>query len=544
MKKLQTDSLSGLSETGVPPAVPAFQFALQNRACSMKNRLKAFLTQPARDQGGQVLPWMAVMLFAFVGIAAFVVDLGHAFVCYQQLQAATDAAALAGALNLKSSNATSVAAIYGATSGAFNNNSDLGTVTMVSGYPMLKCLTTVENLGMACIAPNNANAIVVEEQAVIPTFFSRVFGVSQIAISTVSTGAIAGSRAVPLNVVVIVDTTESMNTYDSNCGNTRIACSLAGLATLLQNLSPCTASTGNCNADPTTGVATNPLDQVALFTFPNIVSTTVSYDTDCSGKTSPTTDPYTFPAINGTSYSGTSYTSGSGRSATTITDTYEVTNFLSNYRASDSSSSLIANSPLANATGSAGCANPTQAPGGAGTYYAGVIYAAQGALAQMFSNEKGSTLNPQPQNIMIILTDGEANSTKFNSAANAAGNPAYSTTSGTYPSSLDQCQQAVAAAAYAKSQGTIVYTVAYGSESSGCTTDTTNSSPINIRNITPCQVMSMMASSANTFYSDYNQSGSGSSCQSTGNSQTNLNDIFTAISADFLTVRLVPNGSV
>jgi hypothetical protein len=145
---------------------------------------------------------------------------------------------------------------------------------------------------------------------------------------------------------------------------------------------------------------------------------------------------------------------------------------------------------------------------------------------------------------MIILSDGEASSTSFNTSAsaNGAGNPAFSTTSGTYPSSLDQCQQAVAAADYAKSQGTIIYTVAYGSESSGCTTDSSNSPPINIKNITPCQVMSMMATSSKYFYSDYNQSGSSSTCTAS-TSQTTLGDIFSAIGKDFLNARLIPNGS-
>jgi hypothetical protein len=509
----------------------------------MKNRLKLFFSRSHKDQKGQVIPWMAVMLIAFLSMSAFVVDMGHAFICYQELQAATDSAALAGALNLNSTSATSIATSYGATSGAYNTYPDLTNVTVVAGYPKLQCLTTVKNLGQSCIAPNNANAIVVEEQSVIPTFFSKVFGVNQLTISTVSTGAIAGSRAVPLNVAIVLDTTASMTTTDSNCGASRISCALGGVATLLQNLSPCTTSSSSCTAN-SSGVATNPLDQVAVFTFPNINSTTVSYDTDCSSKTSINVDDYTFPPINGSSYSGTTFTTGSGKTAVTTTDTYEVTNFLSNYRATDSSSSLAANTALANATGSAGCSNPMQAPGGAGTYYAGVIYAAQAALTQMYTSENGSTANPEPQNIMIILSDGEANSSNFNTAAsaNGAGNPVFSTTRGTYPSSLDQCQQAVQAADYAKAAGTTIYTVAYGSESSGCTTDSSNSPPINIKNITPCQVMSMMATSSAYFYSDYNQSGSSSTCVAS-NSQTSLNDIFTAISKDFLTVRLIPNGS-
>jgi hypothetical protein len=126
----------------------------------------------------------------------------------------------------------------------------------------------------------------------------------------------------------------------------------------------------------------------------------------------------------------------------------------------------------------------------------------------------------------------------MNSASNAAWN-----NNGTYPSAKDQCQQAVAAADYAKNQGTTVYSVAYGSESSGCTTDSTNMPPINQANITPCQVMSEIASGASYFYSDYNQSGSSSTCTSTGTSVTALNDIFTAVLNDLLLVRLIPNGT-
>jgi Flp pilus assembly protein TadG len=505
----------------------------------MKNRLKIFFTRSAKDQRGQVIPWMALMLVAFLSMSAFVVDVGHAFICYQQLQAATDAAALAGAYNLGNSTAVSVANSFGAIPGGYNAKTDLGTVTNVAGYPELECLATVTALGNPCIPPSNSNAIIVEEQAVIPTFFSKVFGVNSLTISAMSTGALAGPRAVTTNVAIIVDTTGSMNSTDTNCGGTRLACSLNGVATLLQTLSPCTVATGNCAVNGQ-GVSSTALDQVALFTFPNVNSTTTLNDYNCSGS-SVTSDAYTFPPINGTSYSGTTYTSGKS----SVTDTYEITNFLSNYRASDATTSLESNTQLTNAVGAAGCGSAMKTPSGVqNTYYAGVIYAAQDALTQMFNQENGSTVNPTPQNIMIILTDGEANSNSFNTsaAANGAGNPAFSTTSGTYPSSRDQCQQAVAAADYAKSQGTYIYTVAYGSESSGCTTDSTNSPPVNIKNITPCQVMSMMATSSKYFYSDYNQSGSSSTCVAS-NPETSLSNIFTAIGRNFLNTRLVPNGS-
>ena len=47
---------------------------------------------------------LAFMMLLFLGLGAFVLDIGHAFYCYRELQAATDAAALAGAQQLKTNN--------------------------------------------------------------------------------------------------------------------------------------------------------------------------------------------------------------------------------------------------------------------------------------------------------------------------------------------------------------------------------------------------------------------------------------------------------
>jgi len=192
-----------------------------------------------------------------------------------------------------------------------------------------------------------------------------------------------------------------------------------------------------------------------------------------------------------------------------------------------------------------------QAPGGDGTYYAGAIYAAQAALNNQLATEMASSPSITPQNWMIILSDGEANASSSKMATKTTGgttvnmNNPWPTGGGAtssitnYPSALDQCQQAVAAANYAKSQGTTIVTVAYGSESSGCTTDSTGPQV----DISPCSVMSQMASSAADFYSDYLQSGSGSSCTSVGEPETSMAGIFGKISEAFMNARLIPNNT-
>jgi len=115
--------------------------------------------------------------------------------------------------------------------------------------------------------------------------------------------------------------------------------------------------------------------------------------------------------------------------------------------------------------------------------------------------------------------------------------PGASTTSGTYPSTKQECHQAITAAAAAASAGTLVYTVAYGATSSGCTTDT---SPT----ITPCQTMEQMASSTSFFYSDYTATGGSSTCISASQPVSGLNQIFQAIATDLTVAKLIPNGTI
>jgi len=489
------------------------------------------------------------MMVLFLGMGAFVLDIGHGYYCYRELQAATDAAALAGAQQLRNANPIATATAYGAVSGSLNTNPNLtlggvNSVSMVPGYPLLKCLNAVTAMGISCTAPNNANAIQVKEQAIVPTFFARVFGISQMTLSSTATAAVSGAKGVPLNVAIIIDTTASMKTVDSNCegGAERITCAESGVAVLLQNLYPCNQALG-CGA-VTNGVAANALDSVSIFTFPPVTNDTLSDDYDCSGH-NPAIGPYTLPDPGSSTYAPT----GSG------TGNYQITSFQSSYKSSDGTTTLNGSSDVATTVGSgtkSGSSCPGMAaPGGDGTYYAGVIYAAQAALTAQAAAETAVNPDVPVKNIMIILTDGEANASASKMATSTTGGTAIATTNTfpagggsassvtNYPSPYDQCQQAVAAANYAKSQGTTVYSVGYGSESSGCTTDTTGPQA----NITPCQVMAEMASSASTFYSDYNQSGSSSTCTSTGTSVSSMNDIFTQISVDFLEARLIPNST-
>jgi Flp pilus assembly protein TadG len=493
----------------------------------MKNTILCSLRRAFKDDSGQILPWMAFLFILFLGLAGLTLDLGRAYTSYRELQTSTDAAAMAGALemSLSTSSQASVNAVvtqYSSAAGGANQNSNLPNTT-VAITP--KCLATLTAEGIVCsAAPIGNNAIQVVQTAVMPTIFIRVltmFGInsaSSLTLRTASTAAMRGAINAQYNVAMVVDTTNSMGSTDNDasCNNTRIHCALAGVQTMLGGLTPCTASS--------TSTSCTPFDQVSLFTFPAVQANTAQNDTTCPSS-DPTTVPYSTPAP-GATWVPTNFTSKNA--------TYQLTNYVSDYSSTNKSGApLNTSSALTIATGGGvgtkkNPCNGLQTPGGEGTYFAGVIYSALSSLAA------AQAANPGSQNALIILSDGDADSSQITGATNNGA---------TYGSAQDQCAQAVAAAQTASGMtNTTVYTVAYGSPSSGCASDVKSKTNPNGTNITPCQTMQQMASSNATFYSDATATGSGG-CLSPDYPALALGAIFTQITTQFTVARLIPDST-
>jgi len=174
--------------------------------------------------------------------------------------------------------------------------------------------------------------------------------------------------------------------------------------------------------------------------------------------------------------------------------------------------------------GGGGSSCGVAAPGGEGTFYAGIIDSAQ---ANLVANAR-----PNTKNVMILISDGAANATTSLGMKEPSPAPSWA-----YPAT-GQCAQAVARAQAAAAAGTIVYAVAYGAEAgtSSCSTD---SSPT----YTPCETMEGIASSPENFFSDYTAKGADSSCISASSPTSNLNQIFTQIAQDLTISRLIPNNT-
>jgi Flp pilus assembly protein TadG len=495
----------------------------------MKSIRRSLLSRAIKDQSGQALPWMVFLMILFCGAAGVTVDLGRAYICYRELQTSTDAAALAASYELSQPNATvasvkAAASNYSSVSGSVNINSNLPAPNIDT---TLNCSSSVSTLGILCSSTStDYNVVRVTQSVTIPTYFIRVLSLmgvdsaKTVGLTAVSTAAARGATSSQYNVAVVIDTTASMTTQDNDaaCGNTRIHCALEGVRTLLTSLSPCTPSGSG------TGCAGGAaFDGVSLFTFPNVQANQAKNDTTC-----PTSNP-TIPAYS-TPVPGATWSAPTGTSPT-----YQITSYLSDWSSTGKQDgSLNTSSSIAIASGSSTASNckGMQAPGGDGTYYAGAIYAAESSLMAAQAS------NPGSQNALIILSDGDAQSTKINATGTTqkagTGAPLRSVD---YPSSSNQCQQAIDAANFASAQGTTVYTIAYGAGSSGCAKDT--SGPL--AGLSPCSALQKMASSPGNFYSDADASQNKGQCSSTANPNLSLDQIFKSVATSLTYSRLVPN---
>jgi hypothetical protein len=142
-------------------------------------------------------------------------------------------------------------------------------------------------------------------------------------------------------------------------------------------------------------------------------------------------------------------------------------------------------------------------------------------------------LNPGSLNALIVLSDGDADSTDITASnGQKLNNPV-----GTYPSTTNECQQAITAAKYATNAGTTVFVVAYGAATKGapsyCKSDTSGA----LKGVSPCTELQDMATSSADFFTD-----KGSACTSSTGGLV-LADIFKNIAGQLTVARLIPNNS-
>ncbi len=457
----------------------------------MRKKLLGFRS----DDGGAALLYVTIAIPTLLAITSLAVDMGYVWYVKTRLQTIADMSALAGASKLYTDTAPNVVLLanqYAALNVPSNWNG--GNSTTVTVTPEVKCLNTIKTMGLTCQSTSSGNTLKVTVTATTPLFFATALGFKTISLSANSMVSGGGSSPPPMNIAIILDATGSMNNLlGTSCGSlsnpTKIQCASLAAKTLLTKL---WAS----------------VDQVALYTYPSYDANSLKTFTCASGN-------------NGVKTS-VSYKTGASPN-------YQMVGFTTSFSADKGSpptGGLDITSPMVLALGkTASTSTATDSTicnglnlsqlGGQGTSIADAIAQARNDLlaANVALVAKGQ---PQRRNVMIILSDGDANANVDTAATNdpflAGSNAPPSTDPGwsiDVPSQADQCQGAVAAADTAAADGTWVYSVAFSAPyaaKGSCQSDrpvtpvTTKPATVNVssRSCTASNKCQSVASQANT----------------------------------------------
>jgi Flp pilus assembly protein TadG len=375
-----------------------------------------FLHRILRNRRGATTFIFAGMAAGVVGLAGLTIDVGRIYTAKSGFEAATEAAALAGANAMLAANANTASVQAAVT--AWNTAYPASGVTSSTATATLSCVTATANLP-ACNA-GNPNAVTVTQTATVTTHFLKAVGISTVTLTSTKKASKAGGATTPLNVMFVLDATGSMGDSDSNCTvpgksrPTRFECALYSIQSTLKVM-------------PTS------MDKAGLMVFPGLATQYSPTSHPCPAY--PNSVPYYTSTIK--------YQIGTGLDATY----------------NDSAGALLTTSPLVQAvgiykaSGESGSLTPCVTNrGGQGSYLAEVLAKAQAALPVVAGT----------QNVIIILSDGDFNASK----AQLNNQTIYQT---------GQCDRAVATAQAATAAGTKVFSVAYGASTSGCSSgDTRN----------------------------------------------------------------------
>jgi Flp pilus assembly protein TadG len=371
------------------------------------------LRRALHDRRGVAAVVFAVAGTALIGATGFAVDVGVVLSARQALQANTNAAVLDAAYEWDQTGGLQATALTAAQ--AWNAAHPVPFISTITASASAVCVSTTSGLPNCGASVNNAVSLT--QTGTVPTYFVKLLGINSWTVSAKATAAKAGGPTKALNVMFVLDSTQSMGTTtdDTGCNvpgissPTKFDCAKYGVQLILKQLNPA-------------------IDNVGLMTFPGMSSTW----TPCGTQN---IEPYGTSGIN-----------------------YQIihnaldTNYATSIGVLNDSSALV-KAVGDNSKSVTGC---LAAPGGEGTFYAQAISAAQSAL----QTEGSSTA----QNVIILLSDGEANQVPGDGKMNVtyALNNACSPSTVCSPGhQVQQCSQAVANGRSATTAGTWVYAIAY-----------------------------------------------------------------------------------
>jgi len=190
-----------------------------------------------KDESGQVLVLATIMMVVLIAMAGFAIDVGHAYLVQRQLQAATDAAALAGALDLPASaQAIQTAKDFGPEPGNPNapRSNDNATIEVQT-----KCVTAI--VTGCTLANGQVNSISVKSTSIVKTVFAKVIGFNSFTVHATAT-ACSPCSVKPLDIMLVLDRTGSMcqksDGSDDHPACTDMVNAVNGMQTFLKLMNP------------------------------------------------------------------------------------------------------------------------------------------------------------------------------------------------------------------------------------------------------------------------------------------------------------------
>jgi Flp pilus assembly protein TadG len=175
------------------------------------------LRKKSGKERGQVLVIVALMLVLLVTLIGLAIDTGYLYVSYARLRRATDASALAAAGEFKKTTTSNFSAMLAAMQGAAQQQLDMNGVTDATTIKIESCDTapTDPDLCPALRTPpeDPAKIIRVTVTENVRTYFLSVAGIPSVTINSVS-----HTQAASIDVVLALDTSESM-TYRAPFGD-------------------------------------------------------------------------------------------------------------------------------------------------------------------------------------------------------------------------------------------------------------------------------------------------------------------------------------
>jgi Flp pilus assembly protein TadG len=185
---------------------------------SQKKQVIASPQNPGRTERGQAIVIMVISFLALLAFVGLVTDVGSIYVTYTQLKRAVDAAAVAAANNIKNPSLTYTQRKTRITEAA-REMIALHNVADISSLEAYICDDTTKPAEFTAQCPNVGagedprKLAWVQATQNVPVYFLSLVGIQSIPMTTSSIG-----EAATVDVVVVIDTSESMGEATSGYG--------------------------------------------------------------------------------------------------------------------------------------------------------------------------------------------------------------------------------------------------------------------------------------------------------------------------------------